>query len=58
MTPLSVHHHVNHLSLCSITLLKSSADADASVQLDANNMMAGQTLMFELKLVSIDPVQN
>ena len=32
--------------------------ADAAVQLDANNMMAGQTLMFELMLVSIDPVQS
>ncbi|KAA6418035.1 MAG: peptidyl-prolyl cis-trans FKBP-type [Trebouxia sp. A1-2] len=28
---------------------------DDVVQLDANNMMAGQILMFELELVSIDP---
>ena len=35
-----------------------SADADAFVQLDANNMMAGQTLVFELTLVSIDPAST
>ena len=29
--------------------------ADGFLHLDANNMMAGQTLMFELELVSIDP---
>ena len=29
--------------------------ADDIVRLDANNMMAGQTLMFELELVSIEP---
>ena len=32
--------------------------ADTSVQLDANNMMAGQALIFELTLVRIDPVEN
>lgn len=32
--------------------------ADNSVQLDANNMMAGQALVFELLLVSIDPVKT
>lgn len=32
--------------------------ADNSVQLDANNMMAGQALVFELSLVSIDPVKT
>lgn len=31
------------------------AFADDIVQLDANNMMAGQILMFELELVSIEP---
>ena len=31
---------------------------DTSVQLDANNMMAGQALIFELTLVSIDPVKK
>lgn len=31
------------------------ATADDIVQLDANNMMAGQILMFELELVSIEP---
>lgn len=29
--------------------------ADDAVRLDANNMMAGQTLMFELELISIEP---
>ena len=32
--------------------------ADTSVQLDANNMMAGQALIFELMLVGIDPVKT
>ncbi|KAL3135725.1 hypothetical protein ABBQ38_006193 [Trebouxia sp. C0009 RCD-2024] len=31
---------------------------DTSVQLDANNMMAGQALIFELMLVGIDPVKT
>lgn len=34
------------------------AHADGFLHLDANNMMAGQTLMFELELVSIDPQQT
>ncbi len=38
-----------------LTCLLPTACADDVVQLDANNMMAGQILMFELELVSIDP---
>ncbi len=33
----------------------TAVGADDFVQLDANNMMAGQTLMFELELVGIEP---
>lgn len=40
------------------TMLTFVVSADTSVRLDANNMMAGQALIFELTLVSIDPVKN
>lgn len=49
---------VSELRCSTCALMIFVVSADASVRLDANNMMAGQALIFELTLVSIDPIKN